>query len=62
MKDQDSELPVLEFELIHGTDGAHVRELVDLLFKGAIIDEVATEEGAKLVEGGDAFLLRVLRL
>ena len=60
MKNEYGELPVLEFKIIHGTDGVHVRHLVDLLLEGAIINEIALEECTELIEGGDPFFLRVL--
>ena len=61
MKNECSELPVLEFELVHSADGAHVGHLVDLLFESSVVGKIASEERAELVEGGDPFLLRVLR-
>ena len=46
MKDECSELPVLEFELVHSADGAHVGHLVDLLFESSVAGKIASEERA----------------
>lgn len=57
MENERSELPVLRFKIVHGSDGARVRYLADPLFEGTVVNEVVSEECVKSVEGGDGFLL-----